>query len=173
MRRKWWRCLGIALAVIVAVAGVTARLFVWPTQGAPARVDAIVMLNSPGDPLTLALRLAHQGRARFLVVSQGGPGGGYQCPPAVPHVRLICFIRSRYDPRRGGVCRAAGRRYHWHSLLVVTTVSQASRARLRVERCFAGHLYLMAAPIPPGSWPYQLAYQWAATIKALAVQRGC
>ena len=42
-----------------------------------------------------------------------------------------------------------------------------------MERCFSGHVYVMTAPIPASFWPYELAYEWAATIKALTINRSC
>lgn len=50
---------------------------------------------------------------------------------------------------------------------------QDSRARLRMERCFSGHVYVMTASIPWKLWPYELAYEWAATVKALTFNPGC
>ena len=60
--------------VFVTVIAATARLFIWPDQVMPPWVDAIVMLDSPGHPLNVAVRLAEQHRAPFLVVSQGHAG---------------------------------------------------------------------------------------------------
>ena len=40
------------------------------------------------------------------------------------------------------------------------------RARLRVGRYFAGPVYVMTIPIPLASWPYQIAYEWAALAEA-------
>jgi len=51
--------------------------------------------------------------------------------------------------------------------------SEDSRARLRVERCFAGPVYVMTAPLSPSAWPYQIAYEWGALVKALIFQRSC
>ena len=63
------------MAVVVVVFGVvTARLLVWPAQGMPARVSAIVMLAGPGDRLPVALELAREHRAPVLVVSRGWEG---------------------------------------------------------------------------------------------------
>jgi hypothetical protein len=45
--------------------------------------------------------------------------------------------------------------------------------RLRVERCFAGPVYLVTTPVMPASWPYAIANEWRAMIKALVFQRGC
>ena len=72
VRRRPWRRLaaaGLVLVVIFAVA--TGRLFVWPAQGMPARVDAIVVLGGPGDRLGQGLELAHQDRAPVLAISEG------------------------------------------------------------------------------------------------------
>ncbi|HYA50536.1 MAG TPA: hypothetical protein VEG33_05145, partial [Streptosporangiaceae bacterium] len=65
------------------------------------------------------------------------------------------------------------RQYHWRSVVLVTTTPQDTRARLRVRRCFPGSIYVMTAPLPAYRWPYALAYEWGATIKALLLQRGC
>ena len=78
-----WRRIFAAIAVVVVVFGaVTARLLVWPAQGMPARVSAIVMLAGPGDRLPVALELARQHRAPVLVVSRGWQGYGGPCPHA-------------------------------------------------------------------------------------------
>jgi hypothetical protein len=174
-RDKRWRKALIALAVIFfVVCAVTARLFIWPGQGMPSRVDAIVVLDSPGNALSVAVRLAAQHRAPFLVVSQGTPASGDPCPPPVPGVTLICFHPSPATTQ--GEAEFVGRlakKYHWQSIAVVAITPQDSRARLRVERCFAGQVYVVTASIRLSTWPYQIAYEWGALIKALVVQRDC
>jgi hypothetical protein len=160
--------------LLLVIGAATARLFVWPQQGMPTRVDAIIMLNSPGDPAAAALRLARQHRAGVLVVSQGTPASHYACPRPVPGMRLICFHPSPASTQ--GEAEFAGRLahlYHWSSVAVITITPQASRARLRVERCFAGQVSVVTAPLPLAEWPYQVAYEWAATVKALVLQRAC
>jgi hypothetical protein len=163
--------LTIAFCVICAA---TARLFIWPDQGMPPRVDAIMMLDSPGRPLNVAVRLAAQHRARFLVVSQGTPASRDPCPRPVQGVTLICF--NPVPPTTQGEAEYIGRlakKYHWRSIVVVAITPQDSRARLRVERCFRGQVYVMTAPIRLSIWPYEIAYEWAALLKALVIQRGC
>ena len=82
--RRWHRLI-IALAVIVVAAlAATARLFVWPDQGMPPKVNAIVSLDTPGGTLDAALSLARQHRAPFLVISLGTPESGYGCPGRWP-----------------------------------------------------------------------------------------
>ena len=140
----------------------------------PARVSAIVMLAGPGDRLRLAVRLAREHRAPILVVSRGNQGYGGPCPRPVPRVRLICFEPSPASTR--GEAERVGRlarRYHWRSVALVTTTVQDSRARQRVARCFGGPVYVVTVGLPWTSWPSQIAYEWAATVKMLVLQRSC
>jgi hypothetical protein len=174
-RAKRWRRALLALAlIIVAFCAATARLFIWPAQGMPPRVSAIVMLDGPGSALDVAVRMAAQHRAPYLVVSQGTPASRDPCPRQVRGVTLICFnpVPATTRGEAQFVGRLAGK-YHWQSIAVVTITPQASRARLRVQRCFAGQVYSVTAPLTRSSWPYQIAYEWAALMKALVVQRGC
>jgi hypothetical protein len=173
--RGWRRkTLAVVAALIVAFAAMTMRLLVWPVQGAPSTVSAIVMLAGPGDRLPVALRLAREHRAPVLVVSQGWMGYGGPCPPPVPGVRTICF-----DPNPGNTRGEAeyvgqlAKRYGWQSILLVATQPQAVRAQLLVRRCFSGPTSVVTAPIPAGSWPYQLAYGWGALFKAVFLARTC
>ncbi len=87
---------------------------------------------------------------------------------------MICFDPSPATTR--GEAEFAGRlarKYHWRSIALVTTTAQDTRARLRMERCFSGPVYVMTAPMTLASWPYQIAYEWGALGKALVIQRGC
>ena len=56
---------------------------------------------------------------------------------------------------------------------MATITPQDTRARLRVGRCFAGPVYVVTTPIGLTSWPYEIAYEWGALVKALVFQRGC
>jgi hypothetical protein len=172
--RRWRRALIVLAVLLVAACAATARLFVWPAQGMPARVSAIVMLDSPGGALPVAVGLAAQHRAPFLVVSQGTPAAHDPCPRPVAGVRLICFNPTPATTQ--GEAEYIGRlarQYHWQSVAVVAITPQDTRARLRVERCFAGGVYMVTAPIALRSWPYQIAYEWGALFKALALQPSC
>lgn len=174
LSRGWRRVLTAVLVVVLALAAVTAWLLVWPAQGMPARVSAIVMLAGPGDRLPVALRLAGEHRAPVLVISQGSHGYGGPCPARPPGLKLICFDPSPPDTR--GEAEFVGRlakRYGWTSVVLVTSRPQATRARMLLERCFGGPVYVATAPLPAGSWPYQIAYGWGALVKALAVDRTC
>jgi hypothetical protein len=178
-RRRRRTVLVVTLAgVLVAFCGLTARLFIFPAVGMPAHVDAIVMMNGPdgGSRFRTAVNLAFQDRAKYLVISRGNSyyGQGDFCAPPVPKVKVICFDPS--PPTTQGEAEYAGRlarQYHWHSIALVAITPQDSRARLRMKRCFSGQVYVMTAPIPWHMWPYQLAYEWGATVKALVFNRSC
>jgi hypothetical protein len=165
--------LGVGLALILAFISATISVLVLPPQGTPAHVSAIVMLAGPGDRTTLALRLAAERRAPVLVFSQGLNRSG-PCPPRPPQAKLICFEPNPADTR--GEAEFVGRlatRYHWSSLVVVVSRPQADRARMLLQRCFRGAVYVATAPISANSWPYEITYGWGALIKALVLQRAC
>jgi uncharacterized SAM-binding protein YcdF (DUF218 family) len=176
-RRGRRRGLMIALVFcLLAVSVATVRLFVLPERGMPSRVDAIVMLNGTGDRLDTALGLAWAHRAPYVVISRGSPdfGHGSNCAPQIPHETIICFDPDPSTTR--GEAEFAGRlarQYGWHSIVLVTTTPQASRGRLRMERCFTGPVYVMTAPVRLSAWPYEIVYEWGALIKALIFQRAC
>jgi hypothetical protein len=64
-------------------------------------------------------------------------------------------------------------RYGWHSVVLVTTREQDTRARLLMERCFSGPVYVVTVAQPWYEWPYQIVYGWGALFKAVALQRAC
>jgi uncharacterized SAM-binding protein YcdF (DUF218 family) len=173
-RRFRRRLLAAVMALIAAFVLVTVRLFIWPAQGSPAHVSAIVMLAGPGDRLPVAIQLARENRAPVLVVSQGQHGYGGPCPPPTPGVKLICFNPDPGNTR--GEAEFAGqlaKKYHWRSIVLVTSRAQDTRARIVVARCFSGSIYVVTGSLPSGAWPYQIAYEWGALFKALVLYRSC
>jgi uncharacterized SAM-binding protein YcdF (DUF218 family) len=174
VRRRWFRWLIVLAILVVLFLGASARLFVWPARGMPPRVDALISLDTPDGTLSTALRLAEAHRAPNLVISLGTPQSGYGCPRPISGVRLICFNPDPGTTR--GEAEYVGRlarRYHWRSVAIVTVTPQDTRARLRVERCFSGSVYVMTMPIKFISWPHQITYEWGALVKALVLQRSC
>jgi len=175
-RRHRGRYVVVALLVVAAGLGLaTARWFIWPRQGMPSRVDAIVMLNGPGDRLDTALDLAWAHRASTVVISRGSRywGHGSICAPPIPRIRVICFDPS--PPTTRGEAQFAGvlaRRYGWHSMVVVAVAPQDTPARLRVGACFSGKIYVVNGQLGRAEWPSLIAHYWGATIKAL-VQPAC
>jgi hypothetical protein len=68
---------------------------------------------------------------------------------------VICF--NPHPNATQGVAEFAGRlakQYHWRSIALVTITPQDTRARIRMERCFSGQVYVMTAPMRLHDWPY-------------------
>lgn len=167
-----------AVLLVLAVGFLTAtyRWFVWPQQGMPAKVDAIVMLNGPGNRLTTAEDLAWAHRAPMLVVSRGSAywGHGSVCAPRIPAVKVICFDPS--PPTTRGEAEFVGElaaRYHWRSIVLVTIAPQITPGRIWLGRCLTAKIYAVAAPLHGASWPVALMHEWGSAINALVFERSC
>jgi uncharacterized SAM-binding protein YcdF (DUF218 family) len=174
LRSRVRKVLAVVAVLVTLFVALTARVLIWPIQGAPARVDAIVMLAGPGNRLPAALLLAREHRAPVLVVSRGWMGYGGPCPAPVSEVRTICFEPNPGNTRgEAEYVAALAKREGWHSLLIVATRPQAVRSQLLFGRCFIGQVYVSTASIPASSWPYQIAYGWGALIKAVVLTRSC
>ena len=157
LRWRWGRRVLIALAVLFALfCGATARLFVWPTTGMPARVDAIVVPGGFGNRIAAAITLAKQGRARYLVLSQGEYVPPQLCGAHVGAATVLCF-KPNPDTTQGeaeGTARLA-QEYGFRSIVLVTTPDQTWRAELRFGRCYSGEIYGVTTPLPRHLWPYR------------------
>jgi len=173
-RRRWKRAVLVLALVVTLFAAATARLFVWPARGVPRHADAIVLFNGHGNRLDEALALAYTHVAPNLVISRGTPTATNPCSPPISGVTVTCFSP---DPgTTQGEAEFVGRlaaKYQWHSLLLITTRAQDSRARLRMERCFGGRVDVATVHLPNHEWPRTIAYEWAALFKAFVVQRHC
>ncbi|WP_076812784.1 hypothetical protein [Pseudofrankia asymbiotica] len=171
-RRRLLRSAAGLLAVAFILT--TAKLFVFPKRDVPAPVDAIVMFAGGPGRLELAVSLARYGYAPVLAVSQPNPDS--ICPPdTIPAVEVICFhpqpLTTQGESRWVGAAAAAR---GWRSIIVITSTTQDSRARLRLGRCYDGHVRII--PVDPpnrATWAYMITYEWAAMVKALVLQRGC
>ena len=156
---------------------VTARLFVFPAEGIPSHVDAALILAGPGyaDRIAVGAQLAEQRRAAAFLISRGTPHSQPgSCPRYPGGVRVICFNPSPATTQ--GEAQFAGRlarQQRWKSVAIVTIAPQDTRARLRMRRCYPGSVYVLTTPPATADWPYEIAYEWGATLKALLLQRRC
>ncbi|EFC81573.1 YdcF family protein [Parafrankia sp. EUN1f] len=161
--------LGVASLLFL---GATVRLFVLPRRDDPAPVDAIVMFAGSPGRFEQAVSLARAGYAPTLAVSV--PTAEDPCPPPIPNVEVICFAPDPLTTQGESRWTAdAAARYGWQSIIVVTSTTQVTRARLRLERCYSGQILMSPVPPPRLMWPYMIAYEWAAMVKALVLQRDC
>jgi len=140
----------------------------------PARVDAIVVPGGPGDRVRAAEHLAERSRARYLVISRAQYVPPNLCGTHINTALVICFqpILATTQGEAEAAARLA-KQYDWHSIVLLTTPDQTWRAELRFRRCFSGSIYGVTTPLPLSMWPLQIAYQWAATVKAELVNRSC
>jgi uncharacterized SAM-binding protein YcdF (DUF218 family) len=174
LSRFWRRSLAVVAITLAVFAAATARVIVWPAQGMPPHVDAIVMMAGPGDRISVALRLARERRAPMLVVSRAQHNYGGPCPAAVPGVKIICFAPDPGNTRgEAEFASRLARRYGWRSVVLVTTAEQDTRARVIMRRCYGGSIYVVTAPHPWTQLPIEIAYGWGALFKALLLVRGC
>lgn len=178
VRRRRRKAAAAGLIIVVALlCAATGALFVWPPgEGMPARVDAIVVLGGQGNRLGKGLALAHEDRARVLVISRGlpYPVPGGVCKPRGQTFTVICFSpRPRTTQGEAEFVSRLARQHHWQSVVLVVTPDQVIRARIRFERCYAGQIYVVTTPLPLLEWPYQIAYQWASMFKEEVLQRSC
>jgi hypothetical protein len=166
----------VVLVVVLAFVALTLRLFVYPDLNAPQKSDAIVVLGGNGaGPFDEGVALAKAGDAPTIVFSLVP---AYTCDPSVLHLpseRVLCF---RANPQTTqGEARAITHLatvHHWHRVIVVLPTPQATRARLRIGRCYAGQvLEVGVAPAGFWAWMREFAYEWGALAKALVLQRGC
>ena len=164
----------ILTILLVAFCVATAKLFIFPTTGTPAQVGAIVVPGGPGNRIAAAIVLARQDRVGYLVLSQGEYVPPQLCGSRVGTATVLCFTPDP-DTTQGeaeGTARLAGQ-YGFRSVVLLTTPDQTWRAELRFGRCYSGAIYALTTPLPWHLWPFQIAYQWAATVKAELGNRAC
>lgn len=172
--KRWRRAAIVLLVLAIGFCTATAYLFIWPTTGMPTQVDAIVVPGGPGDRLAAALNLARQGRARYLALSQAMYIPPHLCGMHIGSAEVICFQPNPVTTQGEAEATARlTRQYGWRSIVLVTTPDQTWRAKLRFQRCYNGETFAVTTPLPRTMWPYEIAYQWAASVKAEIVNRGC
>jgi uncharacterized SAM-binding protein YcdF (DUF218 family) len=101
------------------------------------------------------------------------PGQGEPCIASTKQIQVICFTprpaTTRGEARAAASLAAA---HGWHRLIVVADISQVSRARLLFDRCTRAKLIVVGVSNRSSDLASVVAYEWAATIKAL-IWRGC
>jgi uncharacterized SAM-binding protein YcdF (DUF218 family) len=170
----------VVFVLVVVFCVMTALLFVYPDLNPPERSDAIVVLGGHGAPaFNKGVALAKHGYAAHLVLSLQD---GQSCRPYqsylaadLPKENVSCFTS---DPQTTqGEARAIetlATRFHWTRIIVVVPTTQASRARLRIGRCYAGQVLEVAfSPQGIGAWLKEFAYEWGAMFKAVVLQPSC
>jgi hypothetical protein len=166
------------LVVVLAFVALTLRLFVFPDVNAPEQSNAIVVLGGNGaGPFDEGVALARERFAPTVVLSLVP---GYSCGrltslPEVPSVHLLCFRANPQTTQGEGRAIAhLAAVHHWDRVIVVMPTTQATRARLRIGRCYAGQvLEVGVTPLGFWAWVRGIAYEWPSLLKALVLQPTC
>jgi hypothetical protein len=172
---RWW-----VAGVVVVLAILSARLFVFPGVEDRAQADAVVVFDGDGPGrLERALELMNGQAAGVLVIPNGNapgwPAANRVCAGGTPF-EVLCPDAD--PPTARGDARIVGAlatERGWARLAVVTAPSQASRAALLVNRCTTAELTRVAPMAPPGVGA-RLRAAPAESVRylaALAFRRGC
>jgi uncharacterized SAM-binding protein YcdF (DUF218 family) len=158
-----------ACVVVIALAVASYLLFVRPHGDAPGRADAVVVLaGGRGERLARARALMDRDVAPTLAISNGTCGA--------PHrYHMICFQPEPQTTRgEAEAIRRLARANGWNRIVVVTSTYHVTRARILVQRCYAGHTVFVDATPPDGvaGWTRRIVHEWMGLVEALAA-RGC
>jgi uncharacterized SAM-binding protein YcdF (DUF218 family) len=165
----------IVAVVVVAFAGATARLFVWPSTSTPRQADAIVVFGARNsERLPEAVRLADKGFAPVLVIMT--PPEDRSICGGRPTFEVICKEPNPFSTR--GEAQAVGElaaKRDWDSLLLVTSSYHLTRARLLLERCFGGNVRGIATTPAGGIMrrAERISHEWGGLLDAEMVARSC
>ena len=166
----------VGLALVLAFCALSLRLFVFPDLNAPARSDAIAVLGGSPGAGHEGIVLAQEGYAPTIAFSVDYPA--FLCGHSVAHLateRVLCFVPHPLTTQ--GEARAIAHmavEYHWHQIIVVMRTTQATRARLRIGRCYSGRvLEVGVTPSNLSDWMHGIIYEWGALTKALVLQPSC
>ena len=168
----------LALAVVVWLA-LCALLFVWPREDDPRRADAVVVLSGGRKArLDKGLELVRRNVADTLVISDGRAAGWIRanqlCANGADGFRVVCFKPDPYSTQGEAEAIARlGRERGWRSVTVVTSTFHVFRARMLVERCFAGKVDAVGAPYQLRYLPAALFWETGKLTYALTVERDC
>jgi uncharacterized SAM-binding protein YcdF (DUF218 family) len=176
------RILLVLAALVVAWLVACAFLFVWPrADAAPARADAVVVLSGARDlRLDPALRLVRRGVAPLLAISGGRDDPRWRtalrlCAAGkTGSVRVVCFTPRPLSTR--GEARAVARLARlrgWRRVVVVTSTFHITRARVLLDRCYHGRLWLVGARAPWWRLPEEWASETGKLLVQLTAERGC
>jgi uncharacterized SAM-binding protein YcdF (DUF218 family) len=168
----------VVFLVVVLVAVLTARLFVWPAAAHPRHADAVVMLSGDhGERLPIALKMIHDGVASVFV---------HAGDPDTPEARVLCAggavfevicLKPHPDSTRDEA-RAVGRLASargWKDIAVVTSTQHVTRAGLLFRRCVKGSVAMVPArpSFDFGTMAKLVAHEWLGVVYALTAARAC
>ena len=131
----------------------------------------VVLAGGNGERLDRGLELVREGVAPTLAVSFGPDR---LCDSTQPFT-VVCFTPSPDNTR--GEAEAIGRlaqEHGWTDVVLVTSTSHVTRARLLVERCYSGQLQVAPATPDAGllAWLVAIVHEWGGLAEAM-LERDC
>ena len=186
LRPAWLVALGVLLAVGVAFGGLTWRWFIHPPVDGPSPADAIVMFGGSGDRFERAVDLADKGFADTVVISDPYNdereasrfrwfcrNDGVRPDYPVHDYEAICFDPQPQTTRgEARYVSELARERGWGRIVLVTTVDQATRARMLVGRCWDGEVETVVVPSDENRIT-RVVYEWGALARATVQRRDC
>lgn len=178
-RRRAWTPSVVGTTVVLGFVGLSLRLFVWPPVSIPAHVDAVVALaGGSGRRAATAEALHRAGFASTLLISSPpGSTEARRCRQLVEEgVAASCFA-PRPSRTVGEARRIAqlAEENGWESLMVVTSTTHMTRARLLIEQCYEGQVRMIDAGAAHRGVREVMAVveEWLALLGALTFDRAC
>ena len=163
---------GAAALCAIAVVAASSVLFVWPATDRPAAADAVIVLGGDGHRDATGERLVREGVAPTLAVSVGSPDD--PCYRRRVLFTLICFRPSPFTTQGEARWIAQNAKAKgWRSIVVVVSDPQATRARVRIRRCYGGPLQVVGVRLSVTRTIRDVFYEWGALLKAMTLQRTC
>lgn len=175
-RFRWRRLLWVAGPLLVLLIGFWTP-FVWfPRSDAPGTADVVFVLG--GTNMNVRVRtgadLVRQGHAPYLVVSRSDPDHRCEEFADLAGTEMECDRPEPFTTQgEARLIARLAREHGWHSIIAVVSDEQATRARIRLRRCWSGGLRVVTVSTPLTSVPYTTLYETAAMVKAEVLQRGC
>lgn len=171
----------VSFAVMGSLIGVGTVLFAFPALDLPARSDAVVVLGPPTvQRLVKAQEMVDDDLAETIVISVPAD---YAESSRHPRLQGLCAGDTDYDvvcltpdpfttQGEARLTQALMTENDWTSVIVVTSVTHVTRARLLFDRCFAGTgettLFVSdERQYDPARWVSEYLYQTGAIVKAL------
>jgi uncharacterized SAM-binding protein YcdF (DUF218 family) len=178
-RRRRWAVVGVVCALVAAWVGLGWRVYGHPQTDPLRKADAVVVLGgTPYERFDLGLKLAQEGYAPYLLISQSTGANDHNMDKYCHghfSFTVKCFIPDPWTTEgEAREIRSDAERYGWHHVIVITFTPHVSRARYIVGKCFDGDITMVASPAPTGFqfWAWMFIRQSGSYVKAFLTQ-GC
>ena len=178
-RRRTWVALSVICVLIASCFALSFKAYKYPQTDPLRHADAIVVLGGTAYArFDLGLKLAEQGYAPYLLISQStGAGDPKMDKYCHGHFTFTvkCFIPSPWTTEgEAKEIRADADQYGWKHIIVITFTPHVSRARYIVEKCFDGDITMVASPAASGFsfWTWMFIRQSGGYLKAFLTS-GC